>query len=103
MAERSRQLLIIRANRPDKRPKIKLSLRYPDGHFKIPHLWPPKNPPPMNQNLAMDDKEAPEGTILFSSSSLLSDTRGGGKISGHKWGKLGGRPGVTAVIPFFGI
>ena len=47
----------------------------------------------MNQNLAMDDKEAPEGTILFSSSSLLSDTRDGGKISGHKWGKLGGRPG----------
>ena len=68
-------------------------IRNPDGHFKIPHLWPPQNPPPMNQNLAMDDKEAPEGTILFSSSSLLSDTRGGGKISGHKWGKLGGRPG----------
>jgi hypothetical protein len=37
----------------------------------------------MNQNLAMDDKEAPEGTILFSSSSLLSDTKGGGEISGH--------------------
>jgi hypothetical protein len=18
----------------------------PDGHFKIPHLWPPENPPP---------------------------------------------------------
>jgi hypothetical protein len=49
----------------------------------------------MNQNLAMDDREAPEGTILFSSSSLLSDTKGGGKISGHKWGKLGGRPGLT--------
>ena len=19
----------------------------PDGHFKIPHLWPPQNPPPV--------------------------------------------------------
>jgi hypothetical protein len=47
----------------------------------------------MNQNFAMDDREATEGNILFSSSSLLSDTKGGGKISGHKWGKLGRAPG----------
>ena len=26
----------------------------PDGHFKIPHLWPPQNPPPRNQILALD-------------------------------------------------
>ena len=76
-----------------KSPYVSLPALTPDGHFKIPHLWPPQNPPPMNQNLAMDDREAPEGTILFSSSSLLSDTKGGGKISGHKWGEIGGRPG----------
>ena len=23
------------------------SSSYPDGHFKIPHLWPPQNPPPV--------------------------------------------------------
>ena len=53
-------------------------------------------PPPMNQNLAMDYREAPEGTIFFSSSSLLSDIKGGGKISGHKGGGGGIRwpPGV---------
>ena len=39
-----------------------------------------------------------EYTDLFSSSSLLSDIRGGGKISGHKWGKVGGRPGNVLIF-----
>ncbi len=25
------------------------NITFPDGHFKIPHLWPPQNPPPVKE------------------------------------------------------
>jgi hypothetical protein len=46
-------------------------MRDPDGHFKIPHLWPDQNPPGDSRRIAYQQSVQRSKLIPFSSRSFL--------------------------------